>query len=49
MKLLAGALGKSSLKDLAPGDLVTGDPLYARITGVEYQYDPFRNTSSVRR
>lgn len=37
MKMLAGVLGKSSLRELNPGDLVTGDPLYARITGVEYQ------------
>lgn len=36
MQLLAGALGKSSLRELEPGDLVTGDPLYAKITGVEY-------------
>ena len=36
MQLLASALGKSSLRELEPSDLVTGDPLYAKIAGVEY-------------
>ena len=34
MQLLACALGKSSLKDLDPSDLVTDDPLYSKIAGI---------------
>lgn len=36
MKLLAGTLGKNSLRELKPTDLVAVDPLYAKIAGVEY-------------
>ncbi len=40
MKLLTGALGKSSFRELGPNDLVTGDPLFAKIAGVETTYTP---------
>lgn len=35
MKEAARAMGKSSLRELGPADLVALDPLYAKITGVE--------------
>jgi glutamate synthase domain-containing protein 2 len=36
MKLLTGALGKKSLRDLDRSDLVALDPLYAKIAEVDY-------------
>ncbi len=43
MKLLAGALGKNSLRELNPSDLVAVDPLYAKIAEVECTSRLFRS------
>ncbi|MCL6589584.1 MAG: FMN-binding glutamate synthase family protein [Firmicutes bacterium] len=37
MRLLAGALGKSKLRDLNKDDLVALDPVHAAVAGIKYQ------------